>query len=193
MKKRLIAVTLMLCVIVSTLTSCSGSSNNLNASQIADVCELATVECRYHNFIKKVQPKGVGLTHIGEKDREYFLEYDGTVKFGINCDNLQVSNAEESNVVTIVLPQAQRLSVEIDEDSFNFVEDKDSWVNKNKITLEKTNESFSEAEAELEKVADADEYHISMARERAKSSIEQYINAIGKKTGTKYKVHWIEA
>ena len=34
-------------------------------SQIRSICELATLECYYHNVEKSAKAKGTGLAHVG--------------------------------------------------------------------------------------------------------------------------------
>lgn len=38
-------------------------------SQIRSICELATLECYYHNVEKSAKTKGTGLAHVGEKEK----------------------------------------------------------------------------------------------------------------------------
>ena len=44
------------------------------ASQMKSICELATMECYYHNVAKSTKTKGTGLTHVGEKERKFWIE-----------------------------------------------------------------------------------------------------------------------
>ena len=54
---------------VETALEAAAGNAKINApdiAQIRTICELATLECYYHNVAKSVKEKGSGLLHIGE-------------------------------------------------------------------------------------------------------------------------------
>ena len=78
-------------------------------SQIRSICELATLECYYHNVAISTKEKGQGLSHIGEKDREFWIEYSGVAKLGINM--AKVSMEIQNKDIVITIPKAQLLGL----------------------------------------------------------------------------------
>ena len=42
--------------------------------EVFEISELATLECYYHNVAKSTKTKGTGLTHVGEKERKFWIE-----------------------------------------------------------------------------------------------------------------------
>ena len=58
-------------------------------AQIRSICDLATLECYYHNVAKSTKEKGSGLAHLGEKERKFWIEYTGVVKIGIEMSDVK--------------------------------------------------------------------------------------------------------
>ena len=78
-------------------------------SQIRSICELATLECYYHNVAKSIKEKGKGLSHIGEKERVFWIEYSGVARFGINVS--KVTMETKGNEILITIPKAELLGL----------------------------------------------------------------------------------
>lgn len=196
MKRKILSLTFALAMFVCFLSACSASRSTSsgnqvpNISQIRSICELATLECYYHNVAKSVKPKQEGIMHIGEKDRDFWIEYTGTVKLGI--DMSQVSMDMDDNNVTITLPKAEVLEVSVDEDSYNedsYIMDQDGW-NKNKITAEDATEAIKVAKEEMKQTAMENSSLLLNAQERAKKLIENYLVRIGDAVGVEYDIDW---
>lgn len=85
--------------------------------QVRSICKLATVECYYHNVAKSEKPAGTGIWHFGEKDRQFWIEYTGTVKLGIDMSKVQMK--VNGTDVTVTIPEAEVQQVNVDDDSYN--------------------------------------------------------------------------
>lgn len=160
-------------------------------SQMSSICNLATLDCYYHNVAKSIKPAATGITHIGEKDRKFWIEYTGVVQLGIDASKLQMSI--DGNQITIKIPKAQILRTSIDEineDSFMF--SSDGW-NKNEITASDQTAAISNAQTEMEKTAAQNVALLQKAQNRAKDLITNYIHQLGLVTGTEYTIVWSSA
>ena len=97
MKKKIITLSLIGILLISLLSGCGKSEDKEAAKstepdimQVRSICKLATVECYYHNVAKSEKPAGTGIWHFGEKDRQFWIEYTGTVKLGIDMSKVQM-------------------------------------------------------------------------------------------------------
>lgn len=158
--------------------------------QVRSICKLATVECYYHNVAKSEKPAGTGIWHFGEKDRQFWIEYTGTVKLGIDMSKVQMK--VNGTDVTVTIPEAEVQQVNVDDDSYNsdsyiFSED---GINKNEITAEDATGAVENARNEMIKTAEENTALLVNAQERAKKMIENYIMQLGETTGTEYQITW---
>ena len=159
-------------------------------SQMKAISELATMECYYHNVAKSEKPAGTGIWHFGEKDRQFWIEYTGTVKLGIDMSKVQMK--VNGTDVTVTIPEAEVQQVNVDDDSYNsdsyiFSED---GINKNEITAEDATGAVENARNEMIKTAEENTALLVNAQERAKKMIENYIMQLGETTGTEYQITW---
>ncbi|WP_302999335.1 DUF4230 domain-containing protein [Anaerobutyricum hallii] len=60
------------------------------------------------------------------------------------------------------------------------------------ITTDDQNQAFSQAQKDMEKVANNDITILNSAKNNAKKLIEQYIINVGKQVGKEYKVKWLD-
>lgn len=165
--------------------------NNVNSPdllQIRSICKLATLECYYHNVAKSKKSAGTGLTHLGEIERDFWVEYDGTVKIGVDMSrgSMDVDGAN----VTIYMPEAEILSIKLESESIgNTITSPDSW-NKNPIDEEDVTNTVNSAQESIKEEIEKDSSLFADAQDRAKKLIGNYINKLGETTGTKFTVNW---
>ena len=161
MKKKIITLSLIGILLISLLSGCGKSEDKEAAKstepdimQVRSICKLATVECYYHNVAKSEKPAGTGIWHFGEKDRQFWIEYTGTVKLGIDMSKVQMK--VNGTDVTVTIPEAEVQQVNVDDDSYNsdsyiFSED---GINKNEITAEDATGAVENARNEMIKTAE---------------------------------------
>lgn len=158
-------------------------------SQIRTICELATLECYYHNVAKSVKEKGSGLLHIGEVERIFWIEYSGVAKLGIDMSKVKMEMDGER--VEITIPKATLLGLS----DYSFTEDSyissDDGLNKNPITAENQTEAVAAANEHIRQLFEKDDTMLLRAQERAKKLIENYINQLSEISGVEYEVDWI--
>ena len=162
MKKKIITLSLIGILLISLLSGCGKSEDKEAAKstepdimQVRSICKLATVECYYHNVAKSEKPAGTGIWHFGEKDRQFWIEYTGTVKLGIDMSKVQMK--VNGTDVTVTIPEAEVQQVNVDDDSYNsdsyiFSED---GINKNEITAEDATGAVENARNEMIKIAES--------------------------------------
>ncbi len=151
---RKIAILSSLMLIVCIISGCSQknsqAANAPDITQIRSICNLATLECYYHNVAKSEKTAGSGVSHIGEKDRKFWIEYTGIAKIGIDMSNVDIKI--EGEKITIFMPNAKLLRIDIyanDLSESTYVTSDDAWFNKNKITAEDQTSAINNAQAEM--------------------------------------------
>lgn len=155
-------------------------------SQMKSICELATVECYYHNVAKYSQENAQGMWWW-KKDKHFWIEYSGVVKMGIDVSDLDIK--VENNLVTIMLPPAKVLDSWVDETSLNknsFYVDNDSAD----ITAEDQTKAFKEAQENMEREAANDSALLIKAQQRVQTLLEEYVSNIGRAIGKEYLIEW---
>ena len=187
-KIQMILVVALSCVMC--FCGCGKEKQTVDFSGIKSICELATLKCYYHNVAKSEKPAGTGIWHFGEKDRQFWIEYTGTVKLGIDMSKVQMK--VNGTDVTVTIPEAEVQQVNVDDDSYNsdsyiFSED---GINKNEITAEDATGAVENARNEMIKTAEENTALLVNAQERAKKMIENYIMQLGETTGTEYQITW---
>lgn len=157
-------------------------------TQIRSICKLATLECYYHNVAINTKAAGTGLTHLGEKDRQFWIEYTGKVKIGV--DMYKGSINVDGTEVTVFIPEAEIMSIKLDPDSIQDpITDKDS-LNSNKIDSSDITGAVDDAQTQIREKIENDSTLLNSARERAEKLIKNYIDQLGEASGIEYSVHF---
>ena len=76
-------------------------------SQMRSICELAVMECYYHNVAKYQEEDAAGFL-LWKKDKHFWIEYSGVVELGIDASRLSMEVSGDE--VTITIPAAKVLS-----------------------------------------------------------------------------------
>lgn len=187
------AIALFLILLLSfTLASCSKAKPSQKTtepqiSQMKSICDLATMECYYHNVAKYNEEDAEGIL-LWKKDKHFWIEYSGIIKLGIDFSLLDMKL--ETNSVKITIPAAKVLSAKVDEASLSeesFVIDKSSA----KISAQDQTTAFSEAQKNMVLAASKDSALLLSAQQRAQTLLEKYIANVGEAVGKEYSVTWI--
>ena len=90
---------------------------------LKNIGELAT-QAGYFTTVQTISKSRnvLGLTVPGTQSN-YVYSYDGTIKAGINFEDIDVRVDPVSQVITVRLPEFRILSTEIDDDSFTLYND----------------------------------------------------------------------
>lgn len=160
--------------------------------KIKMICELATLECRYHNVAKSVKEAGTGLSHFGEKERIFWIEYTGIAEISFKIEDLKMR--QDGTNITITLPEPQ-VTCRVDSDSWtqdSYVISDDQWIQKNPITAADQVQAVNDAQTAMEEDIRNNSSLLNTAKLQAKELIENYIAQIGEATGVTYTVSWEE-
>ena len=189
--KRLTAM--LLCAL--TLLACAACGGEEAAppeiepqvSRMRSICELAVMECYYHNVAKYKEEDAESFL-FWSRDKHFWIEYSGVVELGVDASLVSMELQEDT--VTITLPEAKVLSCTVDSSSLtedSFIVDKASA----KITAEDETAAFAQAQAQMEAAAAEDRVLLTSARERAQTLLEAYVRNIGQAVGREYTVRWV--
>lgn len=193
MKKQSVAAACMTALLLLT-TACGKAEAPVlpvpQEEQMKAICQLAVLECDYHNLAKFEQKDASKFLWM-TKDKRFWVEYSATAVLGI--DVKQVSMDLEGNVVKVTLPKAEVLDCNVNGDSLSpdsYIVDKDSAP----VTAEDEVAAFQEAQDGLQKTVEADNNMMNLAQTRVEDLLRNYVNSLAKATGTEYQVefHYIE-
>ncbi|MBO4881889.1 MAG: DUF4230 domain-containing protein [Lachnospiraceae bacterium] len=130
----------------------------------------------YYEDSKKIKDFTIPFT-----TSSFILECTGSVKAGVDFSKVKVEETEDT--ITIILPEPEVLSNDIDADSFEVRDEKNSVFNK--ISVEDTTDTFKRIEEdELAKALDRG--ILKEARENAEKAIKSFAKNLI--SGKEYKI-----
>ena len=187
----------LMCILISavltlSLAACSDTEPapvdmEPKTSQMKAICELAVMDCYYHNVAKYELKDAEGFLWW-TKDKNFWIEYSGVVTIGIDVSRVTVE--VDGTKVTISIPAAEVLRYTVDSSSLtedSFIVAQDSAA----IEAEDEVYTFADAQAKLEETASQDTALLVSAQQQAQQLLEDYITNIGKATGKSYSIEWI--
>ena len=187
----------LMCILISamltlSLAACSNTEPapvdmEPETSQMKAICELAVMDCYYHNVAKYELKDAEGFLWWTQ-DKNFWIEYSGVVTLGVDVSRVTVE--VDGTKVTISIPAAEVLSCTVDSSSLtedSFIVAQDSAA----IEAEDEVYAFADAQAKLEETASQDTALLASAQQQAQQLLEDYITNIGKATGKSYSIEWI--
>jgi len=189
MKRILCIILVLVCILCTACSANEKRSDNISPqiSQMKSICELATMECYYHNVAKYMEDDATG-TLWWKKDRKFWIEYAGIVTIGIDTSRVRIEI--DGNTVSITIPPAKVLGCKVDNTTLtpqSFYVDKSSAP----VEAEHQTEAYKQAQGKLLEAASNDTVLLANAQARAQKLLEDYINNIGSYIGVSYKIRWI--
>lgn len=186
---------MMTFVMVVLCASCAApaeedlSALKLQEKQIKAICELAVMDCYYHNVAKFTEEDAQGMLWW-KKDKRFWVEYSGVVQFGVDVSQVEIDVGVNDTTVKITLPEAKVLGCKVDSSSLSedsFIVDKDS------ADIEAGDEvaAFDEAQRQLEKLASSNKALLGNAQQRAQELLGEYVRNIGAAVGKDYQIEWV--
>ena len=180
----LIVVTGVLC-----LTGCGKETKTADFSGVTSVCELATLKCYYHNVAKaETEASGIFAKWLKTGYKKIWTEYSGIIEYGIDISQVTVSEPDKDGVVTVTIPDAQVLNVDVDEDSLGTPLTDTGFLTS--ITTEEKTTTLAGAQEAMEQQAKENTEMLAQAKARAKTLIEEYIKNVGAGIGEEYTLEW---
>lgn len=185
--KKIISIILVLITLLS-ITACSTDKVDVKPelTQMRAICELATLECYYHN-VAKFYEEG---KNWWDKDKHFWIEYDGVVRIGVDASLISIT-IDENDTVTITIPQAKVLDCTVNSETLN----KESYIvdsKSAKITAEDETTAMQQAKEKMLETAKSDNALLINAQDRAKELLENYVDNIGICVGKQYTIIWKE-
>ena len=179
-------IALMLC------TSCGGEEEpevviEPQTTQMRAICELATMDCYYHNVAKFKEEDAAGW-FLWKKDKHFWVEYSGVVSVGIDASLVNIAVSKDR--VAITMPPAKILDCRVDKDSLSeesFIVDGKSA----KVTAEDQTEAFKMAQENMEQTAADDSALLTNAQQRAQKLLEDYVKNLGNAIEKQYTIDWV--
>lgn len=162
-------------------------AEQLNLEQLKSVCELATMECYYHNTARSSTDKKVLFWNTSKK---LWMEYSGIVRIGIDISRLDLDISGQT--VTITLPEAKIISCRVDEDSLSkdHVYTELTGLGASRVTAQDQTEAFANAQQNMLEEVEKDTSLLLQAQDRAKTLLLNYVKNIGDAIGMEYHVQW---
>lgn len=194
MRVRKITKTWMLLVgtVVLCLTGCGKETQTADFSGVTSVCELATLKCYYHNVAKaETEASGIFAKWLKTGYKKIWTEYSGIIEYGIDISQVTVSEPDKNGVVTVTMPDAQVLNVDVDEDSLGTPLTDTGFLTS--VTTEEKTTTLAGAQEAMEQQAKENTEMLSQAKAWAKTLIEEYIKNVGESIGEEYTVEWKDA
>lgn len=186
--KKYLSVILIIMICFSSM-ACAKEVKNIapETSQMKSICELAVMECYYHNVAKYKEENATGMLWW-EKDRHFWMEYAGIVTIGVDTSLMNIEVEDEN--VTITIPPAKVLGCKVDETTLT----EDSFIvaqNSAKVEAKHQTEAFKSAKDKLESEAKSNFTLLAAAQQRVQKLLEDYVTNIGNSVGKTYKIKWI--
>ena len=183
---------LLVGTVVLCLTGCGKETQTADFSGVTSVCELATLKCYYHNVAKaETEASGIFAKWLKTGYKKIWTEYSGIIEYGIDISQVTVSEPDKNGVVTVTMPDAQVLNVDVDEDSLGTPLTDTGFLTS--VTTEEKTTTLAGAQEAMEQQAKENTEMLSQAKARAKTLIEEYIKNVGESVGEEYTVEWKDA
>jgi len=189
--KFIIVLVILLILVISIPTKKIDIFSKSNYSKIEKISNLATVEAYYHNVAaKEVDASKLGKVFGNIGYKKYWVEYDGTVEFGIDAKEVRIYKPDKNNVVKVYIPEAKMIGkpIVIQNSISDPITDTGFLT---KIPVDDKTEAIAETQKSLEETASKDKELINLAYERAKLFFEKYIINAGHQEGKEYTVEFI--
>ena len=100
---------------------------NVLSEKTEEISELATAEYIFTNAARFTDTAHIAKVFDWMTKKSFVQKWDGTIKAGVELNELQVSVAD--NVITITMPNAEILSYEVDYNSVEVLDEKNNVFN----------------------------------------------------------------
>lgn len=102
--------------------------------EIKGIGELATVEYLFTDAAIFTDSKQIGNWNIPFTQKSFTIKWNGTIKAGIQIEQIEIHVDRDNAIITITLPASQILSYEVDNESVEVLDEKNNIFNK--ITIQ---------------------------------------------------------
>ena len=155
-------------------------------SQMKAICELAVMDCYYHNVAKYFEEDASGAL-FWKKDKNFWIEYSGVVRLGIDASQIEMQI--KGNRVTITLPKAKVMNCPAEPNALS----NDSIIiasDSADVDAQDQKRAFEEAQNNMKAEAENDTALLANAQQRVQNLLEEYVKNIGNAVGKEYSISW---
>ena len=174
---------------IACLTGCSVIKEEILTENIKKI-ELTGILVTYQAYYRNVVEYDKKASHLFEIDRKMFIEYTGTIKYGVDLSKVKI-NVNGSNIIVFVPDATMIGEPNIDQENFkkeNFITSRDSWMNFNPLTADDSNSALNKAQNQIREEYEKNEEILSMAKKRAKILIEENIRQLSGVSSKKFNI-----
>ena len=191
-RKKIGVTALAACMSIAFLFGCSAENNekkNADFSGVRSVCELTTLEAYYHNVAKTdVDASGPFAALLNTGHKRVWIEYTGTVYYGIDADQVTIKDPNERGEVEIHMPDVKILDTYLDKDSIGTVVETGFLTN---VTAEEKAAGIAAAQDDMVKSAEQNQSLRTQAYDKAQRTLAAYVKNVGAAIGETYTVKWV--
>ena len=141
-------------------------------SGLNNIGKLSTAEYYYTHVESFDSSKEINGIKIPFTNSKFVYSYDGTICAGIDFTKIEVEKDDENKKITVVLPEVEIISSEIDQDSFKLYDEKNNIFNQysvSDVASSLKDLKTSEEERAVEKGL------FNRAKENAQSLVENFM------------------
>ena len=142
---------------------------------LSDMGVLLTEEYYFTDVVRFSSIKKLFSIELGITESSYLASYDGVVTAGVDFTGVTVSRDEASGVVTVTLPAAQIMNVDVDPESFRLYSEKTGLGNP--LSMEDFNASLVELEQSAREKALARGI-LTRADETARQIVKNFVSGL---------------
>lgn len=155
--------------IIETEVEISGETIRSNMANIGQLC---TAEYGFTHVERVDSSREIKGFTIPFTTSTFIYSYDGTIMAGIDFTKIQIDKNDAEEEITIILPEADIISSDVDQDSFKLYDEKNNIFNP--INVTEVADSFSDLKESEEKRA-VEEGLLDKAKENALVLVENFI------------------
>ncbi len=146
--------------------------------RVLEISDLSTMNYTY-NAVAEVYPE-----EYKEGDEpKYYVAYEGTVQAGIDMEKISVSVDEKTKAITVILPEAEVQSANVDMGTLEFI-----FTKKKYETEMVSQEAYKASLSDLEEKANQESELLAMARDNAIDTVNALITPWVKALDAEYTV-----
>lgn len=139
---------------------------------MANIGKLCTAEYHFTHVERVDSSREINGFTIPFTTATFIYSYDGTITAGIDFAEIRVEKDEGTKTISVTLPEAQIISSDVDEDSFELYDEKNNLFNPIRVT--DVADSFADLKKAEEQEAIEDGL-LEKARSNARMLVENFL------------------
>lgn len=141
--------------------------------ELIEINELSTLEFIYNSIV-----------NVGEGDDiRYYVAYEGTVRYGMDAEQIQITTDGESKEIRVWIPEIKVMECIVNPETIDFIFTKDKYETETVLT-----EAYGICKADLEEKVAEDDSLIGLAGENAVAAMEALLKPWVEQLDGEYKL-----